>query len=448
MDGAKTPGQVTEALARFALGRSILPDEMAARVALSLFDWVAVGQAGLSEPVARLVREMALSDGGVPAASVMGGGHLPARAAALVNGTVSHALDYDDTHFLHIGHPSVAVAPAALAVGEAESASGAEFLGALAIGLETACRVGDWLGRDHYRAGFHQTGTAGAFGAAAAAGRLMGLDELQMRHAFGLVATRAAGLKNQFGTMGKPLNAGFAAEVGVVCADLARRGAISTGDALEGSAGFGATHAGMARSEALAGLGRDWVFQDINWKFHACCHGTHAALEALIRLRDAHDLDPRGIGRIRIATHPLWLDVCDKPAPETGLEAKFSYRFTAAMALLRIDTGDLTSFDDRLCQRPDLRALAQRVEVVGDASLSDTAAHVVVETAQSGDLRNGCDLTERLALPDAERRLRKKAASLIGADRTEALWQHVGGVGTARTLAALTQHIREPAVTS
>ena len=153
-------------------------------VRFSLFDWATVGLAGIDEPVARAARRVALAD--APAqggATLFGGGHAAPAAAALANGATSHALDYDDTHFGHIGHPSVAVIPAALALAEARGLEGARLMQALGVGLEVACRVGAWLGRPHYEAGFHQTGTSGAFGATAAAGRVLGLDAAQMAQA-------------------------------------------------------------------------------------------------------------------------------------------------------------------------------------------------------------------------------------------------------------------------
>ncbi|NCF10411.1 MAG: MmgE/PrpD family protein, partial [Gammaproteobacteria bacterium] len=195
---------------------------------LSLLDWCAVALAARDEPVARIVREMVSNEGGSPEATLVGCDlRLPARAAALANGTQSHALDYDDTHFGHIGHPTVAVLPAALALAEQRDTSGEGLLAAYLVGVETACRLGAALGPDHYAHGFHQTATSGSFGAAAAAARLLGLDREATAHALGLVATRASGLKSQFGTMGKPFHAGMAAANGVEAATLAAHGFVS-----------------------------------------------------------------------------------------------------------------------------------------------------------------------------------------------------------------------------
>ena len=297
--------QLTARLAEFAA--TARPAASAqAMMRLSLADWAACGAAGAGEPVAAIVRQMVLAEAGRGEAGLIGGGRVPARAAALANGTISHALDYDDTHFGHIGHPSVAVIPAALALAERQGAPAADFLDACLIGAEASVRVGLWLGRGHYQAGFHQTATAGAFGAVLAAGRLLALDPARLRQALGLVATRASGLKAEFGTMGKPYNAGIAAANGVECALLAGAGFVAREDALE--AGFGPTHGGAADvGPALEGLGEAWIFETVSHKFHACCHGLHAMLEALA---DRSTFRHRS-RRSRSTTHPRWLTVCN-----------------------------------------------------------------------------------------------------------------------------------------
>ncbi|WP_295454696.1 MmgE/PrpD family protein, partial [uncultured Pseudophaeobacter sp.] len=162
---------LTGQLAEFATS-DLQPTGLARQMArLSALDWLACGIAGTEEPVSRLLRDQALSEAGAPQATLFGSSQVPARMAALANGTISHALDYDDTHFAHIGHPSVAVIPAALAVAEQVGAGRNAMKIAALIGMELSIRTGLWLGRGHYQVGFHQTATAGAFGAAAAAGR-------------------------------------------------------------------------------------------------------------------------------------------------------------------------------------------------------------------------------------------------------------------------------------
>lgn len=405
---------------------------------LSLVDWAAVGLAGREEPVARSLRRLAAEEGGAAQASVIGAAaRAPARMAALVNGATSHALDYDDTHFLQIGHTSVAVLPAALALAERSGASGAALIDAALIGSEVACRVGDWLGRAHYQAGFHQTATSGAIGAAAASARLLGLDAARTAHAFGVVATRASGLKSQFGTMGKPYNAGLAAANGVEAALLAADGFVSRPDGLDGPQGFGATHAGEARAAALDGFGETFVFERVSHKFHACCHGLHAMLEAL---RAAGPVDPEAVERVEVATHPRWLSVCDLPAPRTGLEAKFSYRLTAAMALAGRDTAALDAFSDAACADPALLALRDRVVVAADPALADTAARVVVRLADGRTAAAAHDLDAPAPLETRRARVRAKTEALLG-DGAAPLWAAVESVTTAG-LAPLTALLR------
>ena len=403
---------VTERLAEFAVA-PVSGEAALAMMRLSLLDWASCGIAGRGEPVARILRGMALAEGGAGQASVIGWGvKVPARAAALVNGATSHALDYDDTHFGHIGHPSVAVVPAALAVAEQTGADGAAFLSACLVGVEVSIRVGMWLGRAHYQTGFHQTGTAGAFGAVAGAGRLLGLDAGQMAQALGLVSTRASGLKSQFGTMGKPYNAGIAAASGVEAVLLAKAGFVSNPRGLETAQGFGATHAGEGRGEALDGLGDTWRLETVSHKFHACCHGTHAALEALGTL----DVAPEVVDGVEITVHPRWLSVCDIAAPTTGLEAKFSYRLTAAMVLAGRDTGALETFSDAACGEPGLVALRDRVRVVADEAVPETAARVMVRAA-GRVLEAGHDLDAPISLDARAAKVGAKARALLGDER-------------------------------
>lgn len=426
---------ITQSLARFAAEThpDALPEAARAVMQLSLIDWAACAIAGQQEPVSGILRDMVTEEGGAGQATVVGGGKVPARAAALANGTISHALDYDDTHFAHIGHPSVAVVSAALAVAERQGAYGADFQAACLIGVETATRVGVWLGRDHYQGGFHQTGTAGAFGAALAAARLQGLDAAQCEMVLGLVATRASGLKSQFGTMGKPYNAGLAAANGVEAADLVVRGFVANPQALEAAQGFGPTHMGENDSLALAGLGQVWMFEDVSHKFHACCHGLHAALEALA---DLPPLRPENVTAIEVTTHPRWMTVCNQPAPTTGLGAKFSYTTVLAMALLGHDTARLDSYADAVCADPALQALRQKVRVRADEGVSETASKLRVQT-RTGILEGTHDLITPQDLRKRKAKVLRKAESLLGVERAKRVEELIGSYANAAELAAV-----------
>lgn len=386
---------------------TIRPDADALTVTrASALDWISVGLAGAKEPVSDILRDCVLSEGGATVASVFGRGQkCPPRAAALINGTVSHALDYDDTHFDHIGHTSVGVFPATLAIAEQQGAAVAEWLDASLIGMESAIRIGVWLGRPHYQVGFHQTATAGAFGAAIGAGRLLGLTGDQMCHALGLVATRASGLKAQFGTMGKPLNAGLAASAGVEAAIWARAGMTSTTDAIDA---FGDTHHGVGEARAFEGLGDAWRFVRVSHKFHACCHGLHAALEA------AQGVSVANTAAVAVHTHPRWMSVCNQIAPTTGLGVKFSYRAAIAAQMLGHDTARLDTYSDTLANDPDLRAISETIDVMPDDSLSEMQCRLEI-TARDGERDTRFfDLDAPLPMSQRLERVNSKAQALIG----------------------------------
>lgn len=402
---------------------------------LSLLDWAAVGLAGAHEPVSIALRGVERLDSGQGTANIFGAKHrLSIRAAALINGATSHALDYDDTHFLHIGHPAVVVFSASLAVAQQMGATGREFLEAALVGYETSCRIGHWLGRAHYEAGFHMTATAGTFGATLAAARLMGANTVQMRAALGLAATRASGLKAQFGSMGKPYNAGMAAANGVEMALLAMAGLTSDSHGLHS---FAASHAGQMHDGALEGLGREFISHDVSHKFHACCHGTHAMLEALGKL----DVQAGEVKSVQITVHPRWLKVCNQPAPQTGLQAKFSYRMCAAFALAGLDTGAFETFRDANCADQGLCDLRDLVVVQGDENLPDTAAAVLIECHGGMARQASYDLARPLELSVRKDRMSGKLRGLIGAQKAARLTGAVAGLDQADNLELLVAEI-------
>ncbi|MEM8797808.1 MAG: MmgE/PrpD family protein [Pseudomonadota bacterium] len=432
---------LTDAMAEFATQTRLqdIPEITRRMAALSLMDWVAVGFAGIDEPVSQSVIAFARDEKGAGDASVFGDeGRYPARMAALVNGTVSHALDYDDTHFLHVGHPTATAASATFAIAERMGATTDAFLEAFIIAFEAGCRIGDWLGRDHYEAGFHQTATAGAFGAALGAARLLGLSHEECRHVLGLVATRASGLKSQFGTMAKPFNAGIGAANGVEAALLVKSGFISNPLGLECEQGFGPTHHGANRelNDVLDGLGRTFVLDQVSHKFHACCHGIHASIEALSKLRDRHNVESDGVERITLTVNPRWLKVCNKLEPMTGLEAKFSYRLVAAMVLNRIDTSALYTYTDDICRDQSLVHLRDRVEVATDLGVGDSAALVTLTGLNGVKYQESHDLGDPIALDERSERLWAKASGLLGDNHAISLRAVCDDLETSRPLPA------------
>lgn len=398
-----------------ALPAGEIPGDVRAVARASLMDWIACGRAGADEPLAGKLRDFAASEGGRGSATLFGGGQAPARMAALVNGAISHALDFDDTHFDHVGHLSVGIYPAALAVGEETGASGQAVADAFAVGAEAAIRIGRVLGAAHYNRGFHQTATAGAFGATVAAGRLRGLDRDRMRAAIGLCATRASGLKSQFGTMGKPYNAGIAASNGVECSALAAAGFTSADDGLAGDQGFIPTHGDSNDPEpALAGGLPPEHFRllENQYKFHACCHGTHAMIEALRPLA-AGGIAAGRITSLTLSTNPRWLKVCDIKRPRTGLEVKFSYAWLAGMVFNDIATGNDRAYTDDLTADPRLAGFAEKVRVDGDDGLTDLQARCVLMLDDGQRIDVAHDLADRLAGDVLLARLAEKVRALV-----------------------------------
>jgi 2-methylcitrate dehydratase PrpD len=345
-----------------------------------LLDFVGCAIAGSGEPLVGILVDAVARGEGSSEAGLLGRRERCSRlTAALVNGAAGHALDFDDTHLSMVGHPTVPVAPALLALAEREAVDGRRLLTALVAGIELECRLGLLVGQRHYDLGFHTTATLGAFGAAAACAHLLGLDAERFEIALGLAGTEAAGLKSAFGTMTKPLHAGRAASAGLLAALLARDGFTAATEILETKQGFLETHAGdapdLSRLDAVRGR---FLVRDTLFKYHASCYLTHAGIEAVRRIRDRHGLDPDAVERVTLQVAPSLLRVCGIAEPETGLEGKFSLRVTAALALLGVETGALETYSDERMRDPALVRLRDLVAVETDESLAVTRARVAI----------------------------------------------------------------------
>ena len=352
-------------------------DEMIFFSKMSMIDWCGVAYAAKEEPVSKIVTKLIDEEQTKGLSRLISNGkEVSAKSAAFVNGTIGHALDYDDTHFLFTGHPTASAFPTALALGEELGSSIDEIMLAYMSGVEISTRLGHILGYSHYNKGFHQTATSGAFGATLVASKLLKLDAKQIENALGIVSTRASGLKSQFGTMGKPFHAGIAASNGIEAAKLSKLGFVSCENGIECNQGFLKTHAWdeTMPETAINGLGQDFLFPEIKYKFHACCHGLHAFLEALDELKTKNNFNPDSIEKISIQTQPSWLQVCNIDSPKTGLEAKFSYRLTAAMSLHGVDTGKLDSYNDEICFDEKIVKTRDKVQVIPNDKMTNTEA--------------------------------------------------------------------------
>ena len=358
---------VTSEIAQRAaiLGFNDLPDDLVERTKQCLLDWFAVTLAGAQDELTDILIQETLEDGGRGPASLVGRKEkVMPSAATLINGAASHALDYDDVNFAMGGHPTVTVVPALLSLGEQRKASGRLFIESFVAGYETSGRVGNLVAPSHYTRGFHVTGTVGSFSAAAAAGRMLGLDPRQLAVAFGIAATQAAGLKSNFGTMCKPLHAGTASEHGLRAAKLAAKGFTARADVLECDQGFASSQSNdLNVDKALGEPPQGWHLRNNLFKYHAACYLTHAPIECAKEIRLKSNFPPERVKKILLRLDQGADRVCNIPNPTTGLEAKFSLRQTVAMALTGVDTANLDSYNEAITQEPRIRALRDKVTI-------------------------------------------------------------------------------------
>jgi len=319
---------------------------------------------------------------GPGACTVMGDGRGYAPpVAALLNGVLGHSLDFDDTHAESSLHPSAPVVPAALAAGELVGADGATVLAAIVAGYEVCCRLG--LALDpaaHYARGFHPTATAGVFGAAAAAGRVLGLDAGQMASAFGVAASQASGSLQflQNGAWNKRWQVGEAAMKGLIAASLAAQGFRGSAEPIEGRHGLLVGYTADPHTErVLAGLGRDWETLKIAVKPYPSCRYTHAALDGLIELRRRHGLTSADILALEVGLHRSGVVLVGEPEaakrrPRNVVDGQFSMAFCAAVAL---DQGSFGWDDYRRLGGPIIDALCDKVVVRRDERVEAVAPH-------------------------------------------------------------------------
>jgi 2-methylcitrate dehydratase PrpD len=349
-----------------ALTLDRVPGEVATRARFLLLDLVgnivrARHDAESTPPLLAAARALGLGAGN---SGVFGDAarYTPA-GAALLNGALGHSLDFDDTHAAGSLHPGAPVIPAALAAGEMAGASGADVLSAIIAGYEVTCRVALALPAGaHYERGFHPTGTCGAFGAAAAAGRVFGLSAAQIESALGIALSQCAG-SLQFlanGAWTKRFQVGWAAMAGLTAATLAREGFKGAAEALEGRLGFLHAYAPAPMPElAVRNLGTEFELMQTAVKPYPSCRYGHAGIDAALMLRAAHELRPDEIERVTYGVSHAGMLLVGKPAdkkanPENVVDGQFSGPFVLACALV---TGAMDWDSYRLLNDPTIRGL-------------------------------------------------------------------------------------------
>jgi len=371
------------------------PDAARATATRALLDTVGVILAGASEPAARIVQRVVAGEG--PGACRVLGTSLTVSTAnaALANGTAAHAHDFDDMCFVSLAHPSAPLVAAALAAAEAAHASGAALLDAYVVGFEIEGRLGRAMNPRHYQRGWHCTSTIGTLGATAAVCRLRGLDRVATNHALAIAASEASGLKENFGSMVKPLHAGLAARSAILAADLAAAGMTASLSAIDGPQGFLAAFdsATLTLDELVADLGSRWEILEtgITVKLYPSCAATHPALDAVLDLRRAGGFHAADVTSVDVGVDPITPTVLLYEAPANALEAKFSMPFCLAAAIVDGRVG-LDTFDDARVHDPAIADMRRRIVMRVDETL-DTSAPPLTQAHVAVHLRDGRTLT-------------------------------------------------------
>jgi len=358
----------------------------------AVIDWHAALLSGAVVAPATLLEKALAQDLDRGGARLALGRKATARTAALINASAAHTVEVDDIYRDAIYHPGAPTIAAALAAAQDSGAGGEDFLRGVIIGYEISTRIGVAMGRAHYRY-WHNTGTIGSFGAAAAAAAIYGLDAKRFAHALATVATFAAGLQQAFrmDSMSKPLHAGHAAEAGLLAALAAREGVTGSLDVIEGEAGFGrAMSDGPDWTKAMATLGTDFHITRMTFKNHACCGHTFAAIDGALELQRTLGVKAADIARVTVGTYRPALEVAGYEHPATPAEARFSLKYVVATALNH-GSVRLAAFEPARINDPATRALMRKIDLAVDAGLDarfpgQRAARIAIET---GDGRRG-----------------------------------------------------------
>jgi len=373
----------TDAVRRFIATSSLreMPPDVITQGKRCFIDNVGVLLAGSTAEGSHILREYAQRVSGVKEATILGRDPISVSAAhaALANAGSGHAMDYDDTQlsstpdrtFGLLTHPTTPTLGAALAVAERTGASGAALLEAYVTGVEVACKMAETIDPNHYERGFHSTGTLGAFGAAAAAGKLMKLNEAQLAHMLAITSSLSAGIRVNFGSMSKPLNAARGAENGVFAAELASHGFTGGDFGLDGQWGFFQVLGNGADLDRLIGkLGKPWsiVNPGVSFKPYPCGSLSHPSMDAMLKVVVDHDLKPEQIKAVRLRAGNNILEPLRYTIAKNELEAKFSVLFLMSAIILQRRAG-MREFTDQYVSSAPVQQMMQRVTGVHDEGI-------------------------------------------------------------------------------
>ena len=371
----------TRSLARYVVSATPedLSDPVRREAKRTLLNWLGCAIGGSQHESLDIAIGALAPFSGPPQATVLGRSErFDILHVALLNGISSHVFDFDDTHLKTVIHPAGPVASAILSLAEYRPTTGRDFLNALVLGIEAECRIGNSVYPAHYDIGWHITATTGVFGAAAAAGKLLGLEELQMTWAFGLAATQPVGLREMFGTMTKSFHPGRAAQNGLTAALLAARGYTSSEMAIEAKRGWANVTSTQHNYAAITkGLGRTYEILFNTYKPFACGIVMHPSIDGCIKLRNENALAADAIDSIKLRVNHLVLELTGKRAPHTGLEGKFSVFHACAVAIVEGAAGE-QQFSDRAVQESQIVRLRDKITAVADANMPPEAAEIEI----------------------------------------------------------------------
>lgn len=375
--------QVTRTLARYVVDSKLadIPQTVRREATRAILNWMGCAVGGSSHETLEIALRALRPFAGPGQAAVLGRRErIDVLHAALLNGISSHVFDFDDTHLKTIIHPAGPVASAALALAEYKPVSGADLVHAFILGVEVECRIGNAVYPNHYDVGWHITGTAGVFGAAAAAGKLLGLNEQQMIWALGIAGTQSSGFREMFGTMCKSFHPGRAAQNGLASALLAQQDFTSSNQVLEAKRGFAnVMSTKQDYTEITRDLGKTFEVALDSYKPFACGIVIHPVIDGCIQLRNEHGLKAADIERIAVRVNPLVLELTGKKTPQVGLEGKFSVYHSAAVAIIHGAAGE-TEYGDAVVRDPTVIGVRDRVDAIADKTVHEAEAFVSIVT--------------------------------------------------------------------
>ncbi len=349
-----------------------IPKEVIDKAKQCLLDSIGVAIYGSPFEPSQISLDVVKEAGGKEESTILGTNcKAPSFLAAMTNGIRTHVADYDDSG--GFGHPSSILMPTTLNLAEAKGLNGRNLLAAFVLGNEIGGKQGEVMMWRHYEVGFHSTGTVGTIAAAAAAAKLLGLSPAQTTNALGIAASSASGIRQNFGTMTKCWHAGHAASVGILATLSAQKGYDASPQALDGKIGFIAAFQGNTeKAFPIDKLGNPFFLTEIMFKKYPACHGTHAAVDAALKLRSQHGFSPQEIKAVECHGRPLMSSVLIYSEPATGLQAKFSLEYCVAAALTLGRLG-IAQFTDEAVLNSEVRKTMQKLSIIGDEDIEKLA---------------------------------------------------------------------------